>query len=128
MAKTPVQTDKAPAAAGPYSQAVAIDGLLFTSGVIPIDPQTGTIPQADIATHTHQVLKNLSAVAQAGGTALSHAVKVTVFLTDMTSFQEVNAVYSTYFEEPYPARSAIGVAALPLGAALEIEAVFELKS
>ena len=127
MTKIAIETDKAPAAVGPYSQAIAIDGLLFTSGVIPIDPKTGTLPEADITGHTHQVLKNLSAVARAGGATLSQAVKVTVFLRDMAHFQAVNAVYAEYFQPPYPARSAIGVAALPLGAEIEIEAVFTLK-
>jgi len=127
MTRTPIHTEKAPAAVGPYSQAIATDSLLFTSGVIPIDPLTGHIPDADIETHTHQVLKNLGAIASAAGTDLSKALKVTVFLTDMANFQRVNGVYAQYFQEPFPARSAIQVAALPLGAAIEIEAVLSLK-
>lgn len=126
MTKKPIQTDKAPAAVGPYSQAIATDSLLFTSGVIPIDPSTGRIPEADIESHTHLVLNNLNAIVEAAGTDLSKALKVTVFLTDMANFQKVNSVYAQYFKEPFPARSAIQVAALPLGAAIEIEAVIAL--
>lgn len=126
MTRIPVHTEKAPAAVGPYSQAIATDSLLFTSGVIPIDPQTGKIPEADIETHAHLVLKNLAAIAEAAGTDLSKALKVTVFLADINNFQRVNAVYAEYFKEPFPARSAFQVAALPLGAAIEIEAVIAL--
>ena len=123
MNKTAIHTDKAPAAVGPYSQAIAIDSLLFTSGTLPIDPQTGTIGEGSIEDHAHQVFRNLTAVAEAGGTSLEKAVKVTVFLTDMGHFQRVNTVYAQYFNQPYPARSAIQVASLPLGAAIEVEAV-----
>ena len=93
---------------------------------IPIDPQTGNIPEGSIEDHAHLVFRNLSALAEAGGTSLANAVKVTVFLTDIANFQRVNAVYTQYFSEPYPARSAVQVAALPLGAPLEIEAIIEL--
>ncbi|MGD9947696.1 MAG: RidA family protein, partial [Desulfobulbus sp.] len=120
MTRNRIHTEKAPAAVGPYSQAIATDSLLFTSGVIPIDPQTGKIPEADIETHAHLVLKNLGTIAEAAGTDLSKALKVTVFLTDLSNFQQVNVVYAQYFQEPFPARSAIQVAALPLGAAIEI--------
>ncbi len=126
MKRTPIHTDKAPAAVGPYSQAIATGSLLFTSGTIPIDPQTGKIPEGSIEDHAHLVFRNLSALAEAGGTSLANAVKVTVFLTDIANFQRVNAVYTQYFSEPYPARSAVQVAALPLGAPLEIEAIIEL--
>ncbi len=126
MKRTPIHTDKAPAAVGPYSQAIATGSLLFTSGTIPIDPQTGKIPEGSIEDHAHLVFRNLSAVAEAGGTSLANAVKVTVFLTDITHFQRVNAVYAQYFSEPFPARSAVQVAALPLGAALEVEAIIAL--
>nr|WP_321464931.1 RidA family protein [uncultured Desulfobulbus sp.] len=127
MTRTPVHTEKAPAAVGPYSQAIVTDSLLFTSGVIPIDPQTGTIPVADIETHAHLVLQSLRAIAEAAGTDLSRALKVTVFLADINNFKRVNDVYAQYFQEPFPARSAIQVAALPLGAPLEVEAVIALK-
>lgn len=126
MKRIPIHTDKAPAAVGPYSQAIATDTLLFTSGVIPIDPQTGKIAEADIEIHAHQVFRNLRAIAVAAGTDLSKALKVTVFLTNMGDFQRVNSVYSQYFQEPFPARSAIQVAALPLAAAIEVEAVIAL--
>ncbi len=127
MTRIPIHTEKAPAAVGPYSQAIATDSLLFTSGVIPIDPQTGQIPEADIETHTHLVLRNLGAIAAAAGTDLTKALKVTVFLADIAHFQRVNGVYAQYFQAPFPARSAIQVAALPLGAAIEIEAVIALS-
>ena len=123
MNRTPIHTDKAPAAVGPYSQAIATDSLLFTSGTVPIDPQTGKIPEGSLEEHAHLVFRNLSALAEAGGTSLARAVKVTVFLTDISHFQRVNAVYAQYFSEPYPARSAVEVAALPLGAVLEVEAI-----
>ena len=126
MKRTPIHTDKAPAAIGPYSQAIATESLLFTSGTVPIDPQTGKIPEGSIEDHAHLVFRNLSALAAAGGTSLANAVKVTVFLTDIANFQRVNAVYAQYFSEPFPARSAVQVAALPLGAALEVEAIIAL--
>jgi 2-iminobutanoate/2-iminopropanoate deaminase len=126
MKRIPVQTDKAPAAIGPYSQAIATDSLLFTSGAIPIDPQTGAIPVGSIEDHAHLVFRNLGAIAEAAGTRLDKAVKVTVFLTDITHFQRVNTVYTQYFTEPYPARSAFQVTALPLGAAIEVEAIIAL--
>lgn len=126
MQRMPIHSDKAPAAVGPYSQAIATDTLLYTSGMIPIDPQTGTIAEADIEAHAHQVFRNLQAVAEAAGTELSKALKVTVFLTNMADFQRVNGVYAQYFQQPYPARSAIQVVALPLGAAIEVEAVIAL--
>ena len=126
MKRTPIHTDKAPAAVGPYSQAIATGSLLFTSGTIPIDPQTGKIPEGSIEDHAHLVFRNLSALAEAAGTSLANTVKVTIFLTDITHFQRVNAVYAQYFSEPFPARSAVQVAALPLGAALEAEAIIDL--
>ena len=126
MTRTPIHTDKAPAAVGPYSQAIAAGSLLFTSGTIPLDPQTGKIPEGSIEDHAHLVFRNLSALAEAGGTSLAKAVKVTVFLTDIAHFQRVNAVYAQYFSQPFPARSAVQVAALPLGAALEVEAIIAL--
>ena len=123
MNRTAIHTEKAPAAVGPYSQAIATDSLLFTSGAIPIDPQTGHIPPGTIEDHAHLALKNLEAIAVAAGTSLDRAVKVTVFLTDIANFQRVNAVYAEYFGKPFPARSAVQVAALPLGATIEVEAI-----
>jgi len=126
MKRPPIHTDKAPAAIGPYSQAIATESLLFTSGTVPIDPLTGKIPEGSIEDHAHLVFRNLSALAEAGGTSLANAVKVTVFLTDIANFQRVNAVYAQYFSEPFPARSAVQVAALPLSATLEVEAIIAL--
>lgn len=126
MSKTIISTDKAPAAIGPYSQGVVTGNLLFTSGQLPIDPATGKIPEGDIETRAHIVFKNLTAIAQEAGTSLDKAVKVTVFLADIADFAAVNTVYAEYFSAPFPARSAYQVAALPLGADLEIEAVFEI--
>ncbi len=126
MTKKIISTKKAPAAVGPYSQAVATDTLLFTSGTLPIDPATGTIPEGTIEEHAHLVFQNLRALAEAGGTSLDKAIKVTVFLADIADFQRVNTVYSEYFTEPYPARSAFQVAALPLDASMEVEAIIGL--
>ena len=118
-----VATNKAPAAIGPYSQGIVINGLLFTSGQIPLDPATGKLVEGSIGDRARRCLDNLAAIAQAAGTSLDKAVKVTVFLTDIGDFKQVNEVYGSVFKEPYPARSAIQVAALPMGADVEIEAV-----
>jgi 2-iminobutanoate/2-iminopropanoate deaminase len=126
MKKNPVHTDRAPAAIGPYSQAIITDSLLFTSGVIPVDPATGVIAPADIEEHAHRVFQNLKAIVEAAGTDLSQAVKVTLFLTDMADFQRVNSVYVQYFKPPFPARTAVAVAALPLAAPIEVEAIVAL--
>ena len=126
MEKTIIQTDKAPKAIGPYSQAVLSENLLFTSGQLPIDPAAGKIVEGSIEERTHMVLKNLQAIAEEAGTSLDKVVKTTVFLTDMNDFQAVNKVYAEYFKEPFPARSAYQVAALPLGANVEIEAIFRV--
>lgn len=126
MSKTIVNTEKAPAAIGPYSQAVVTGNLLFTSGQLPIDPATGNIPEGSIEDRAHIVFKNLSAIAGAAGTGLDKAVKTTVFLADIADFAAVNGIYGQYFKEPFPARSAFQVAALPLGADIEVEAVFEI--
>lgn len=126
MPKKTIHTDRAPAAVGPYSQAVISGGLLFTSGQLPIDPATGKIPEGDIETRAHIVFKNLEAIARQAGSSLDDAVKTTVYLADIGTFQAVNKVYAQYFKEPYPARSAFQVAALPLGADIEVEAIFQL--
>ncbi len=126
MSKKRINTDNAPAAIGPYSQGIVTGNLLFTSGQLPIDPATGKLSAGTIEEQSHTVFRNLQAIAEAGGTNLDKAIKVTVFLADIKNFQAVNAVYAEYFKEPFPARSAFQVAALPLGADLEIEAVFEL--
>jgi len=126
MSKTIVKTDNAPAAIGPYSQAVVTNGLLFTSGQLPIDPATGKIPEGTIGEKAAIVFKNLDAIAKEAGTTLDNAVKITVYLADINDFAAVNEVYAQYFKEPFPARSAFQVAALPLGADLEVEGVFQL--
>ncbi|GAB6143306.1 RidA family protein [Desulfocicer niacini] len=126
MSKKTVNTANAPAAIGPYSQGVVTGNLLFTSGQLPIDPATGKIPDVSIEDQAHIVFKNLTAIAEEAGTSLDNAVKTTVFLSDINNFQAVNGVYALYFKEPFPARSAFQVAALPLGAALEVEAIFQL--
>ena len=126
MPKTTIKTDRAPAAIGPYSQGVVSGNLLFTSGQLPIDPATGKIPEGSIEDKAHLVFKNLEAIAKEAGTTLDNAVKTTVDLADIANFQAVNSVYAQYFKEPYPARSAFQVAALPLGADVEVEAIFQL--
>lgn len=125
--KKSVSTPKAPAAIGPYSQSISAQGLLFVSGQLPIDPATGALVQTDIEAAAHQVFTNLRAIAEAAGVTLDHAVKTTVFLTDLADFKAVNAVYAQYFEAPFPARSAVQVAALPLGGTIEAEAIFTLE-
>lgn len=126
MAKKRINTDKAPAAIGPYSQGITTGGYLFTSGQLPIDLKTGKLSEGSIEEQAHVALTNLKAIAEEAGTSLDKAVKTTVFLADIANFKAVNSVYAEYFAEPFPARSAFQVAALPLGAALEIEAIFEI--
>lgn len=121
-----IHTDKAPAAIGPYSQAVRSAGLLFTSGQLPLDPETGKIVDGGIVERAHRVFRNLAAIAEEAGTSLQKTVKTTVFLADMADFQVVNQVYKEYFSEPFPARSAYQVAALPLGSDIEVEAIIAL--
>ena len=121
-----ITTDHAPSAVGPYSQAIVLNGLLFTSGQLPLDPVTGRLVEGSIAERTQRCLDNLAAIAAAAGTSLDKAVKLTVFLTDIDVFRQVNEVYATAFGQPFPARAAIQVAALPLGADIEIEAVLAL--
>ncbi|GMV37947.1 MAG: reactive intermediate/imine deaminase [Fimbriimonadales bacterium] len=119
-----VGTDRAPAAIGPYSQAIKASGtLLFTSGQIPLEPATGEMVSGDIAAQTTRVLENLKAVLEAGGASLADVVKTTIFLADMTDFATVNTVYAEFFPTDPPARSTVQVAALPKGARVEIEAV-----
>ena len=120
-----IATEKAPAAIGPYSQGMVCGNLLFTSGQIPVDPATKAVP-ADIESQARQSLENVKAVVEAGGSSMARVVKTTVFLADMGDFVSVNQVYSSYFAEPFPARSCVQVAALPLGVRVEIEAVAEL--
>ncbi len=121
-----VSTDKAPAAIGPYSQAVKSGSLVFLSGQIPLVPETMEMVTGGIAAQAHQVMKNLSAVAAAAGGSLDNIVKLTIFMTDLGDFATVNDVMTGYFSEPYPARATIQVSALPRGAAVEIDGIMEL--
>lgn len=123
MNKELINTDKAPAAIGPYAQAIKANGFLFTSGQIPIDPSTGDIVPGGIEAQTAQVLKNLSAVLSAAGVGFENVVKTTVFIKDMNDFPKLNAIYATYFIEPFPARSTVEVVRLPKDVLVEIEAV-----
>jgi reactive intermediate/imine deaminase len=127
LSKKTIHTEDAPAAIGTYSQAVAYGGLLFMSGQIPLDPATMEIVEGDFKARAHRVFQNLRAVAKAAGASLDQAVKVNVFLTDLGNFAEVNEVMAQYFDEPYPARAAVGVASLPKGVDIEIEAVIALQ-
>jgi 2-iminobutanoate/2-iminopropanoate deaminase len=121
-----VKTDQAPGAIGPYSQAVAVDGWIFCSGQIPIDPATGDLVGGDIAAQTDQVLKNVAAVLAAAGGGLSHVVKTTVFLADMGDFAAMNEVYAQHFGDHRPARAAVAVRTLPKNVSVEIEAIARL--
>ena len=121
-----VHSDSAPAAIGPYSQAIKAGPLVFLSGQIPIDPKSMEIVSDDIAAQTHQVFKNLIAVADAAGSSLSNAAKLTIYLTDLGDFAVVNEIMAGYFSEPYPARATIQVSALPKGSAVEIDAILAL--
>lgn len=123
MSKQIIHTDKAPAAIGTYSQAVRAAGAVYLSGQIPLDPATGQMVAGDIRAQIHQVFRNLAAVAQAAGLGLDAAVKVNIFLTDLGNFAAVNEIMAEYFPQPFPARAAIGVAALPKGAAVEADAI-----
>ena len=125
--KEVVHTDNAPAAVGPYSQAVKIGNLLFTAGQIPLDPTTMKLVEGDVTAQTEQVMKNLDAVLTAAGTNFDNVIKSTVFLQDMGDFGAMNAVYGRFAGENPPARSAVEVAALPLGARVEIEMIVSLE-
>lgn len=120
----PISTSNAPAAIGPYSQAVDCGaGLVFLSGQLPIDPVTGAFPEGGIQAQTRQSLRNVQAILAAAGLSLANVVKTTVFLADMGDFAAMNEVYATFFVEPFPARSAVAVKALPKGALVEIECI-----
>ena len=120
-----ISTKKAPAAIGPYSQAIRVGHLVYTSGQIPIDPATGAFVEGGIREQTRQSLTNVRAILAEAGLAMSDVVKTTVFMADMNDFAEMNAVYAEFFAEPYPARSAVAVKTLPKGALVEIEVVAE---
>ena len=125
----PVSTSKAPAAIGPYSQAIDSGaGLVFLSGQLPIDPATGSFPEGGVKEQTRQSLLNVQAILDAAGLSLANVVKTTVFLADMGDFAAMNEVYAQFFSEPFPARSAVAVKALPKGALVEIECVAAKES
>lgn len=126
MSFIPVSTPDAPGAIGTYSQAVQAGQTVYLSGQIPLDPQTMEIVTGDVETHVRRVFDNLRAVALAAGGDLADAVKINVYLTDLANFQTVNKVMAEYFAQPYPARAAIGVASLPRGAVVEVDAVLVL--
>ena len=126
MNKTPIHTDSAPAAIGTYSQAIQSGNLVFLSGQIPLDPETMEIVDGDFEARARRVFANLKAVTEAAGGTLDQIVKCTVYLTDLDNFATVNSVMAEFFEEPYPARVALGVASLPKGADVEAEAILAL--
>ena len=116
-------TEKAPGAIGPYSQAIEANGLVYTSGQLPIDPGTGAFAPGGIQEQTHQSLKNIKAILEAAGTGMHKIIKTTVYLSDMSNFAAMNEVYAQYFQAPYPARSAVAVKDLPKAALVEIEVI-----
>ena len=122
-----IATDKAPAAIGAYSQAVKHAGTLYISGQIPLDPDTQEVISGDARAQIVQVFQNLAAIAHAAGASLDHVIKLTVYLVDLGEFPIVNEVMSEFFQEPYPARAAIGVAALPKGVGVEVEAILAVQ-
>ncbi len=123
MHRTVISTERAPAAIGPYSQAIAAGSLIFLSGQLPIDPVTGALIDGDIAAMTRQIFRNIETVLAAAGSTLSKVVKVTVFLADMNDFQAMNAAYAEFFTHDPPARSTVQVARLPRDARIEIEVI-----
>ncbi len=126
MSKKPIESADAPDAIGTYSQAVLSGNLVFLSGQIPLDPASMTLVDGDFEVRARQVFDNLAAVAKAAGGSLDQIVKLTIYLTDLDNFATVNAVMEDYFEAPYPARAAVGVAALPKGADVEADAILAL--
>ena len=128
MARQIIRTDKAPAAIGTYSQAVKVEQTVYLSGQIPLVPSTMELVQGDMGQQIRQVFENLRAVCQAAGGDLDDIVKLNVFLTDLSHFPLVNEIMAEYFSEPYPARAAIGVAALPKGAGIEMDAIMHLAT
>jgi reactive intermediate/imine deaminase len=126
MNKQIITTQDAPAAIGPYSQAVRVGNTIWVSGQIPLDPRTKELVQGDFAAETRQVFDNLKAIVIAAGATLDNVVKANIYLTDLSQFALVNGIMAEYFREPYPARAAVGVAALPRGARVEVECVVAL--
>ncbi|MFA5982906.1 MAG: RidA family protein [Methylococcaceae bacterium] len=127
MIKEVIHTDNAPQAIGTYSQAIRVKGTVYLSGQIPLDPKTMALVDGDISAQIRQVFENLMAVAEAAGGDFDNFVKLNVYLTDLSNFPLVNEIMGTYFSEPYPARAAVGVAALPKGAQVEMDGILELS-
>ena len=127
MNKTIIKTENAPAAVGPYSQGVTLDGWLWTAGQVALDPETGELVGSDAATQADRALRNLKAILEAAGSSLESVVRATVYLASMDDFAAVNRVYARYFAEPFPARVCVEVARLPLGALVEIDAVARVE-
>lgn len=123
MSKKAINTEKAPKAIGPYSQAIQVGNLIYTSGQLPINPTTGAFPEGGIKEQTRQSLCNIQAILEEAGLTMSNVVKTTVFLADMNDFADMNAIYAEFFTQPYPARSAVAVKTLPKNALIEIEVV-----
>lgn len=123
--KKVISTSNAPAAIGPYSQAIEVNGMVYTSGVIPVDPATGVIPEGSVA-QAEQAFKNIKNLIEASGSSMDKVVKTTVFIKEMNDFAAINEVYAKYFSEPYPARSCVEVARLPKDVMLEVEAICTL--
>jgi len=121
--KTIISTDQAPSAVGPYSQAVEMNGILFVSGQIPVNPQTGKVDSNEIQLQTEQVLENIGAILEEAGYSYADVIKCTCFLDDLSNFKAMNEVYARYFINDQPARAAFGVVSLPLGVKIEIEAI-----
>lgn len=128
MPRQPIHSDRAPAAIGPYSQAVRCGGTVYLSGQIPLDPSTMQLVEGDIALQARRVFDNLRAVCEASGGSLAQVARIGIYLTDLGHFAQVNAVMQEYFEAPYPARSTIGVASLPRGAQVEVDAILVLDA
>lgn len=119
----PIVTSAAPAAIGPYSQAIEVNGFVYASGQLPIDPATGAFPEGGVQEQTRQSLLNVKAILEEAGLALANVVKTTVYLADMGDFAAMNEIYSQFFGQPFPARSAVAVKALPKGALVEVEVI-----
>ena len=126
MSRETIHTDSAPAAIGTYSQAVKVGDLVFISGQIPLVPETMEVVEGDFEARARQVFDNLKAVAEAAGGSLNDVVKLTIFLTDLDNFATVNSVMESYFDQPYPARAAVGIASLPKGVDVEADAILAI--
>lgn len=126
--KRAIETDQAPAPIGPYSQAVEADGVLYCSGQVPLDPETGELVDGGIAEQARRCLENLDAVCRAAGARLEDAARIGIYVTDMALFAELNEVYASFFSEPFPVRTTVGVASLPKGALVEMDATVPLTA